>query len=556
LSTRTPAATELAWTSAEQPRAVRLLRLAALSVSALNSHDVVTGPFLLGLALILLATLVTCTPAFSSYASWAMMTIPLIDLGAICAFHLVPEVDVVGALVAVPALWLGGIYRWRGVAIVSVFSTVIFTIPKLLNIGTSEGGWPRAAAIVLFAVIASTAMATIVELWIRQVVRLQEQGVQLSEALEVAEGHRQHIETIVQTVDVGMAALGPDGSYISMNPRHQELMRLVFPDGHRGVAGQDGYVFAADNSTKLEHDQMPSVRAQRGETFSDSQMWIGKEPSTRLAISASARPMLDENGSFAGAVLAYHDITDLMRALRVKDDFVASVSHELRTPLTSIMGYLDLASEQNDQLPDEVVHYLGVASRNADRLLLLVSDLLTAAQGDSAAMLLFPESTDLSALVRLGLDDVAHRAQLAGLALRSDIEPQLLVMVDQGRIEQVVENLLSNAMKYTRPGGTISLSLEREGSNVVLAVSDTGIGISAEDQERLFTKFFRANSATESAIPGIGLGLVISKTIIDAHGGTITLESREGVGTSVRVSLPFVPARSLAGADELTFTGD
>jgi signal transduction histidine kinase len=393
----------------------------------------------------------------------------------------------------------------------------------------------------VLTLVSAAGTAVLADVWAAQRGRLEEQGAELTRLLGEVQGHRQLTDAVVRTVDVGLLALGPKGEYKSMNPRHREFLRLAFPDGHRGTAGQTGAVYAADNLTELTYVDMPSVRAMNGETFSDHTIWVGTDPGSRLALSVSARPLVGERGDVEGAVLAYHDITDLMRALRVKDDFVAAVSHELRTPLTSIIGYLDLAADHHEALPPEVVHYLSVAERNADRLLVLVSDLLTAAQAQGTAMRLTPEPTDLALLVRAAVDGIAQRARVEGLQVRTHVEQMPMVVADPCRVAQVLDNLLSNAVKYTPSGGSIDVVLERGQTGVMLTVKDTGMGVAAGELSSLFTKFFRARNATERAIPGVGLGLVITKAIVDAHGGSIDLASEEGVGTRVRVSLPFVP---------------
>lgn len=283
------------------------------------------------------------------------------------------------------------------------------------------------------------------------------------------------------------------------------------------------------------------MRAYRGESFSHVTLWIGKERVDRLAIATSSRPIHDSEGHFTGAVIAFHDITELMRALRVEDDFITLVSHELRNPLTSIMGYLEMVDEFEDELPPLVVRHLSVASRNADRLLRLVSDLLTASlSGGDTAVPLNRVPFDLSTLVQHGVDDIAQRLEIAGLDLRLDIDPEVHVVADPGRLSQVIDNLLSNALKYSLPGGTIDVALSKREGVVRIDVSDTGIGISEPDQQHLFTKFFRARNATEAEIPGIGLGLAISRAIVEAHAGRIVLTSQEGRGTSVHVTLPDV----------------
>jgi two-component system, OmpR family, phosphate regulon sensor histidine kinase PhoR len=516
-----------------------------LLIAILSPDEIVSAAFLTGLSVVLVATAATLIVPWRRLPDWLTGCIPVLDLVGIGILYQVPNAAAIAGLVVVPAMWLGAAFRFRGVLLATLGSFAAFTLPGVISTNTSIDAWSRAVLVPMVTFVAAASMAVAAEVWSEQRRRLEEQGTLLTQTLDEFRNQRQLNDAIMRSVDVGLLAVGRDGGYESMNPRHQEFLRIAFPEGHRGVAGQSGDVFAADNTTELELDQMPTIRAMRGETFSDYTIWIGRDPATRLAISVSARPMLDDEGSFEGAVLAYHDITDLMRALRVKDDFVASVSHELRTPLTSIMGYLGLATERVDELPEEVGHYLTVAGRNADRLLVIVSDLLTTAQAESTALRLSPAPTDLSALVRQCLADIAPRAEVAGLDVLVNIEKLPFVVADAGRLTQVVDNLLSNALKYTPSGGAISLTLERDEAGAVLVVRDTGIGVGDLDQDDLFTKFFRARNAKERAIPGIGLGLVITKAIIDAHGGTIEFESQEGVGTSVRVNLPFVVTEPL-----------
>jgi signal transduction histidine kinase len=236
---------------------------------------------------------------------------------------------------------------------------------------------------------------------------------------------------------------------------------------------------------------------------------------------------------------------ELKRALGVKDDFVTLVSHELRTPLTSIIGYLDLAMEEAEEIPGTIASHLETLSRNADRLLVLVNDLLGAEQAERGPMHLVRTRTNVSSLVQLSLDDLALRAESAAVTMTAYVEPEVTMSADSSRILQVIDNLLSNAVKYTPPGGAVRLTLRRRSGAVLLDVNDTGIGISSADQAELFTKFFRGRNATDLAIPGIGLGLMITQIIVRAHGGTISVQSEESVGTSMRVVLPVEPTTLL-----------
>jgi two-component system, OmpR family, phosphate regulon sensor histidine kinase PhoR len=266
-------------------------------------------------------------------------------------------------------------------------------------------------------------------------------------------------------------------------------------------------------------------------------MWVGSEKADQRALSVSAGPVIDARGEFCGSVLSYHDVTDLMAALRGKDEFVASVSHELRTPLTSILGFLELVLDDEDVSPS-VRTQLDVIHRNGERLLGLVGDLLLAAQAAEGRIALTKQATDVSSLAAEAVAELRPRAVAKGVTVQCDLAADAVLLVDPLRTRQVVDNLICNAVKYTPAGGAVVLSVTDTGSEVVLSVSDTGIGISGEDRERLFTRFFRSSDAHDLAIQGIGLGLAICKSIVDAHGGSIELDSEVGRGSTFRVRLP------------------
>lgn len=235
---------------------------------------------------------------------------------------------------------------------------------------------------------------------------------------------------------------------------------------------------------------------------------------------------------------------------RLKDELVATVSHELRTPLTSILGYLELVRDEPDGLSEEQRSFLDVVERNARRLLNLVSDLLFVARIDSGRVELEAVDVELEAIVAECVDAQRMRAEQAGVTLTLEIDGDVpSVRGDRARLLQLVDNLLSNAIKFTPAGGRVDVRVARDGEAVALAVADTGMGISGADQERLFERFFRTRAAGEAAIQGTGLGLTIAKAIADAHGGTISVESAEGRGTTLRVLLPVRLAGAAAGRD-------
>jgi signal transduction histidine kinase len=224
---------------------------------------------------------------------------------------------------------------------------------------------------------------------------------------------------------------------------------------------------------------------------------------------------------------------------RIKDDFVASVSHELRTPLTSIRGYLELMREgQVGELTQEHLHFVSIVERNADRLLRLVGDLLFVAQLKAGEITLEPGPTDVEELVAQAVEAARPAAAEKGIELDLALDGLSELHADRARLAQVLDNLISNALKFTSPGGHVTVRACRHAGVVVLEVSDDGTGMSEKDQEQIFQRFFRTTSATDRAIQGTGLGLAIVKAIVEAHHGVISVASVVGQGTVFRVELP------------------
>jgi signal transduction histidine kinase len=235
---------------------------------------------------------------------------------------------------------------------------------------------------------------------------------------------------------------------------------------------------------------------------------------------------------------------------RLKDDFVSLVSHELRTPLTSIRGYVELL-EDDDTLTAEQQRFLGIVDRNAGRLLHLVGDLLFLAQVDAGRMTLDLQPVDLEAVVLECVESSLPAAAAKQISLSAHTEPVSDVEGDAARLAQVLDNLVSNALKFTPEGGRVDVRLVAAGGSAVLEVEDTGHGLAKDEQDQLFERFFRSSRAAQDAIPGTGLGLAIAKTIVERHGGRIKLESTVDAGTTVRVELPLSQQTARRSRQEL-----
>jgi signal transduction histidine kinase len=260
-----------------------------------------------------------------------------------------------------------------------------------------------------------------------------------------------------------------------------------------------------------------------------------------LAVSEQEYRELFKEADAARAALASQN-DQLRQVDTLKDDLISLVSHELRTPLTSIVGYLDLLVEDEGSLTEEQHKFLEVVGRNATRLLSLVSDLLFVAQSEAGRMTLEHEPLSLRELVENAVSAAAPTAQSQSIDLTITCRDDGDVVGDDQRLAQVIDNLLSNALKFTPPGGSVNVTVTTNRDRVLVEVADSGLGIPADEQEQLFTRFFRTDTAVKRAIQGTGLGLSIVKAIVEGHGGTITVESAEGEGATFRVALPAAAA--------------
>ncbi len=249
-------------------------------------------------------------------------------------------------------------------------------------------------------------------------------------------------------------------------------------------------------------------------------------------------PVSDSSGRFAGRIWTLREVTADRELDRMRDAFVATVSHELRTPLTSISGFLEMMQDEEEGLGDTGRTYLEVIRRSTERLHHLVEDLLLIAQIEAQRVELDYETLDLAELAERCIDTIRPAAAEKGVALELVSDRPSPISGDPRRLTQVLDNLVSNAVKFSEDAGSVTVSVASHGDTATCAVADTGIGIASDEQGQIFSRFFRASTATARAIPGTGLGLAICRALVEQHGGSISLESREGEGTSVTVTLP------------------
>lgn len=285
---------------------------------------------------------------------------------------------------------------------------------------------------------------------------------------------------------------------------------------------------------RLISEALRTGEAARSELeLADSQTGVDRH------IEVSAVPIKKSSSEIIGAVVLFHDITELKRVDQMRRDFVANVSHELRTPLSILSGYLEMLVDNPKISRDELARILPVMQRHSARLALLVDDLLSLAQLESPGARLDLAMVNLRELFNNVALDWKEKLAAKGLRVVVEVDADAVTLrADETRLQEVLHNLLENALKYSRPNGQIWLQAKRRHSEVVLSVKDEGIGIGKEDLPRIFERFFRADKARSRELGGTGLGLAIVKHIAQLHGGYVEAESELGRGAVIRVILP------------------
>ncbi|MBT2566123.1 HAMP domain-containing histidine kinase [Arthrobacter sp. ISL-85] len=466
----------------------------------------------------------------------SFLAIPLLDFVSISAGREGGQESLTGiSLLAVfPVIWLcaSGYYPRAALWFSFLGPLAIIWVPLFLKGNYTPQDFARSLLLPVMMLGIGVSVSVLTLSMMRQQKQLEEKDEQLRANLRTSKRQESLLNTVLETVHLGVLAVDADGHDILMNRKQRANHELARPKNMTDPNESQLLVYGPDRKTLIPVQERPVRRAVLGETFTDYLVWLGDGTDQR-ALVTTARAMKDSDGNFTGSVIVFSDVTDLVNALTAKDDFVASVSHEFRTPLTSILGYVEILLADEPDKPQ--AEMLEIIRRNSERLLTLVSDLLASRNGQ---LIVSPDAVDVAELVRSSVSSAQPRAAAAGVELRADAPEQMEARVDSARISQVLDNLVSNAIKYSPDGGEVVVSLAQEDGHVACRVTDTGMGMSPEDASEVFAKFFRTSNVRRTAIPGVGLGLPISKAIVEAHGGTIDLESTLGKGTTFTFRVP------------------
>jgi two-component system sensor histidine kinase VicK len=360
----------------------------------------------------------------------------------------------------------------------------------------------------------------------------------LKEALSQNEEEKEKLASILSNMSDGVVATDDLGKVILMNLRATNMLNTKDRSDlqNKDIADLLGlpkekigrYVLGEVNSVKLDLDH-----------------GIDDEP-MRARVTFS--PIHRRGRGITGTIAVLQDVTEQEKLEQARREFVANVSHELRTPLTTIKSYMEALD--NGALDDPTMSnkFIGVVRNETERMIRLVTDLLHLSKLDSKQASIVKEWTDIRQMLEEVADRFAFQLQQKSISIEVIVEENLKpVWVDPDQIDQVLDNLVSNAVKYTSDGGSIELRAARLNSMLVeLSVKDTGIGIPKRDIEHIFDRFYRVDKARSRIMGGTGLGLSIAREIIKAHGGVISIESEVNSGTKVKFTLPGSDRREIS----------
>ena len=347
--------------------------------------------------------------------------------------------------------------------------------------------------------------------------------------LEVA-NEKSRIRTIINTIDDGILVVNQDRQVVLFNPRFMQLLQI-----QQEIQIGDSVLQVLPESL---HEQFEQVLQQR-DSVKAIQQEIVIEPPAKLVVMVNTTPILDSKNRMLGVVSVFRDVSGLKQLDLLKSQFINMAAHELKAPLSAIKGYIELVSERTlGESLNDYDNYLNRSLERLNSLINLINDLLSISRMESGKIRREIHQFDVSELLNKTLEFFKTEAEKRDLTVESDFSPGLMIEADPEEIQRVFNNLISNAIKYNKPQGTLSVFAEKNGHYVTIQVSDTGIGLKPEEKERLFEEFFRAKNPLTRNVTGTGLGLTIIKKIIDNYAGKITVDSEFEKGSTFTIHLP------------------
>ncbi len=358
-------------------------------------------------------------------------------------------------------------------------------------------------------------------------------SAELQQSRRIAEDGEQLARSIFASTNVALAFYDVNDDLVLANEPAQRIADAgEFRLDQAPFGGEHAY--RLDSRAPVPIDEQLIPRCLGGELDSHELQAIGPR-GKQIVVSASARQVRRTDGTPWGTLVALQDVTDLVRALQVKDELIATVSHELRTPLTSVRGYLEVLADELEGSSGFVAETLSTIERAALTLQSRIDELLdTGVRRWTLAL----EPTEVLALARRVAVTFADAASSRSIDLAVEGSATCRAAIDPARFEQILENLISNALKFTGQGGRVAVTVSASDDKVRVDVVDSGTGMTEDDVSQAFDTFWRSDRARQEAAPGFGIGLSVVRNLVEAHQGSIAVSSEPGRGTTVTIRVP------------------
>lgn len=350
----------------------------------------------------------------------------------------------------------------------------------------------------------------------------------LKQAQANTEGERRKLSTVLSNMSDGVIATDRTGGIILMNEPASRLVGKSFEE----VKGK----------SLLEVLEISQKVVDISEIHETGSIIIDlSRNNQQLLLRANFSVIQDENEEMNGFITVLSDVTEQEKIERDRREFVQNVSHELRTPLTTMRSYLEALMDGDTWKDEEITpKFLGVTQNETERMIRLVNDLLQLSKMDNKDYKMHKEQIDFPAYLHQIMDRFEMNKKADLHLFRHIPEQELHVYIDKDKLTQVLDNIISNAIKYSPEGGTITLGVEVKNDHLKVHVTDQGVGIPKEQLKKVFERFYRVDKARSRKLGGTGLGLAIAKEIIEAHNGKVWAESEEGKGTTILFTLPLL----------------
>lgn len=490
--------------------------------------------FAAGVLGILALTVVTLAAPWSRLSKASVLAIPFLDALSIGSITLGTSLRF-GFLWVFPVVWVAMHFRATVLAVLLGGIGVIVLIDAAMSLNE------LAVLPALIVMLSLTFIGITAHLTMRQMHAfrrlLSRQARRLNATLTRRSDQERRVREMLNRIDIGVVRIAHGGTVLAVNDAYIRLYGLNPLDPSQPARSVE---YDELRGMPVPLAERPFARAARGAVFTDVRVWLFTMEGEWRALSVTAKPEGSWGNEDASVLLLVHDVTAITHAQRERERLTAIASHELKHPLTVMIGNAELALEGDDLTP-RTRQRLETIVRASERMLEMATSMLKGSHSAAPAEDSLGR-VDLRQVVTDSIDSFRPAAIAHEVSVELRMSGPLPATADGFRIRQVVDNLVSNAIKYTPRDGEVRITGALEGDEVVLTVADTGIGISSADMPHILTPYFRTDKAKETA-SGTGLGLSISRDIVTAHKGTLTIRSEAQEGTTVTVRLPRAPAR-------------